>query len=340
VRGVRVGVVGGLLVAVLVGACGSSMNDAAMVRRAVERQLAAVANANGAVACGLANPAGQASLAKAVPGLTCERAISVVSHNLPFGLKAALRAAKIKNVDVSGENATVRYTVLASEQRDLTGSPVRESALMTLRKQQNGIWKVSSAPIDLCPQGSASGPLVASGLVPLPDRFGPPTDALVACVGQQPILGGELSHWLKIAEIGAKLSGTTRVNPPRTLLPGTTDFLLKARWYIAEASALHIVITSAEVSRGLQQDRRTTYPSKQEYKAFLKETGETVADIQYRVRVSLLAQRLQARFHIVGSAVASQRRLDHRLAATWKALTYCRPAYAVAADCGHMLGSR
>jgi hypothetical protein len=339
VRAARVGAVGGLLVAVLVGACGSSTNDAATVRRTVERQLAAVANTNGAVACGLATRTGQASLAKAVPGLTCERAISVVSHNLPFGLKAALRAAKIKNVNVSGENATVRYTVPASEQGDLTGSSVPASTLMTLRKQQNGIWKVSSAPIGLCPEESGSGPLVASRLVPLPDRYSPPTDALVACVGQQPILGGEVSHWLKIAEIGVKLSGTARVNPPRTLLPGTTDFLLKARWYIAEASALHIAITSAEVSRRLQQDRRTTYPSEQAYKAFLKETGETVADIEYRVRVSLLAERLQARFHIVGSGLAPQRRLDHRLAATWKALTYCRPAYAVAADCGHMLGS-
>ena len=67
------------------------------------------------------------------------RAISVVSHNLPFALKATLRAATIKNVDLSGEKATVRYTVRASEHGDLTGSSARQSALMTLSKQQNGI---------------------------------------------------------------------------------------------------------------------------------------------------------------------------------------------------------
>lgn len=312
-----------------------------MVRRALERQLAAVADGNGGAACALATPAGQASLAAAVPGSTCEHAISVLSANLPSKLKAALRSVQVKKVDVSGENAIVRYTVATGARANLRGFFAPGPAPTTLKKQPNGRWKISSAPSGLlCPPASGSGMPDASALISIADRYRPPPDALLACVGQQPILGGELSHWLQIAEIGSKLSGTASVNTPRSLMPGSMDFLIKARWYIAEASALHITVTGVDVRRRLEQDRRAQFSQERKYKAFLKEVGETVADIQFRVRVSLLAERLGARFHVTGTGLAPVQRLNHDVGATWKVLTYCRRAYTVAGDCGHPLGSR
>ncbi len=70
------------------------------------------------------------------------------------------------------------------------------------------------------------------------------------------------------------------------------DFLIRAYWYQAEALQQHIKITDAQVQKAFQQDKQQAYPTEAQFQAFLKQSGQTLQDIYFRVRVNLIYQKL------------------------------------------------
>jgi hypothetical protein len=66
-----------------------------------------------------------------------------------------------------------------------------------------------------------------------------------------------------------------------------------------------------------------------DFRAFLKQTGQTIGDIMFRVRVNLVYKRPIAKFG------GHQGTLDRAAAAKWQPRTYCRAVYAIKSDCGH-----
>jgi parvulin-like peptidyl-prolyl isomerase len=73
------------------------------------------------------------------------------------------------------------------------------------------------------------------------------------------------------------------------------DFLIKAYWYQATASKLHINLTNAQVQKAFQTEKKQEFPTSTAFTSFLKQTGQTMQDILFRVRVNEIYKKLLAR---------------------------------------------
>jgi foldase protein PrsA len=72
------------------------------------------------------------------------------------------------------------------------------------------------------------------------------------------------------------------------------SFLITAYWYQLEANRLHFHISSAQVASMFAAQRKQAFPNSSGYTAFLAETGQTQADLLFRVRVQALLKKLLA----------------------------------------------
>ena len=73
------------------------------------------------------------------------------------------------------------------------------------------------------------------------------------------------------------------------------DFLIKAYWYQADAHKLGIRITDAQVNKALTTAKKQQFSTSAQYQTFLKTSGQTTADILFRVRVNQIYSKLTAR---------------------------------------------
>jgi parvulin-like peptidyl-prolyl isomerase len=74
------------------------------------------------------------------------------------------------------------------------------------------------------------------------------------------------------------------------------SFLITSYWYQAQAAKLGIHVTQAEINKALASARRTQFPTAAAFSAFLTQTGQTLSDINYRLRVSQLYTKLIAHY--------------------------------------------
>jgi hypothetical protein len=112
----------------------------------------------------------------------------------------------------------------------------------------------------------------------------------------------------------------------RSLNAQVLDFLIKVRWYIDDAARLGISYTAAQVNATLASDRRRQFPTAAAYRAFLRKTGQTTADIRLRVLADLVFNALLARDHTLAA-------VDRQASALYRARTLCAPLYTMS-DCG------
>jgi foldase protein PrsA len=73
-------------------------------------------------------------------------------------------------------------------------------------------------------------------------------------------------------------------------------FLIEAYWYQADAHRLGISLSNAQIRKAFEVQKKANFPSKAAFTAYLKESGQTMADVLYRVRIEELQQRLLKRF--------------------------------------------
>jgi foldase protein PrsA len=74
------------------------------------------------------------------------------------------------------------------------------------------------------------------------------------------------------------------------------DFLIKAYWYQGDAHKLGITVTNAQVQQAFETAKKQEFPTAAQFNSFLKSTGQTLADIMYRVRVNQIFMKLESRF--------------------------------------------
>jgi foldase protein PrsA len=74
------------------------------------------------------------------------------------------------------------------------------------------------------------------------------------------------------------------------------DFLIKAYWYQADAHKLKIFVTDAQVQKAYQTAKKQEFPTDTQFQAFLKQTGQTLPDILFRVRINQIFMKLLARY--------------------------------------------
>jgi foldase protein PrsA len=73
------------------------------------------------------------------------------------------------------------------------------------------------------------------------------------------------------------------------------DFLIKAYWYQAEAHRLGINVTDAQVQKAFQTAKNQQFKTNAEFQTFLNQSGNTLEDILFRVRVNEVFKKLLAK---------------------------------------------
>jgi hypothetical protein len=146
VRSLSIRLLAAVAVSAALAACGGSSstnNDAAQVKQTVSRAFSALATGDGPTLCSLATPAGQKELASGLPHSTCAAVVKLVSEHLSPQQKAGLESVQVKNVVVSGNQATVSDADLTSAHGTLKGFINPKSPPTKLTKQSDGSWKLS-----------------------------------------------------------------------------------------------------------------------------------------------------------------------------------------------------
>ncbi len=183
-----------------------------------------------------------------------------------------------------------------------------------------------------CPP-QASPPSEQSSPSPSNPTLQPGAEQVIACIGSQSITGATFTHWLAVARRDERHLSTSQV------VTQVMGFLISGDWVIEESARLHIHVSEAEVRRKFNRIRKQQFPKRKEFEAFLKHSGETVADLMFRTRLDMLSTQIQRRVGGNGpSKSAARRALErfvHDFRARWTAQTYCEPAYAIP-DCGHV----
>ncbi len=204
----------------------------------------------------------------------------------------------------------------------------------------------AQAPTTACPPPTSTVPEVApatphpEGTLATPGPVEPASEQVVACVGPQSITGATFQHWAHVESKAEEASKHHQSRGNRVQL--VMGFLISSDWIIGEAQNRNIVVSEAEVRHRFDHLRSQQFPKRREFKKFLKRSGQTVADILLRVRLSILSERIQRSVQAgYRGARSRQHALEsfvHEFKADWTAQTYCAPAYAVQ-DCGHVQAS-
>lgn len=73
------------------------------------------------------------------------------------------------------------------------------------------------------------------------------------------------------------------------------QFLIESEWVEQEAEAQNVTVSESEVERSLEAQKKQFYSDDKAYKRFLASSGMTEEEILYRMRVSMLQQKLNAK---------------------------------------------
>jgi foldase protein PrsA len=84
------------------------------------------------------------------------------------------------------------------------------------------------------------------------------------------------------------------------------DFLIRAYWYQADAAKLHMKITDADVQKAFQSAKKQQFPTNAAFQTFLTQSGQTLQDILFRVRVNQIYMKLLAKHQTTVSAATIQ----------------------------------
>jgi parvulin-like peptidyl-prolyl isomerase len=88
----------------------------------------------------------------------------------------------------------------------------------------------------------------------------------------------------------------------RSLSSQVMDFLIKAYWYQALAAKLGVHVTDAEVQKAFNTAKQAQFPTATAFNTFLTQSGQTLQDILFRVRVNQIYMKLLAKHATTVSA--------------------------------------
>jgi hypothetical protein len=174
-------------------------------------------------------------------------------------------------------------------------------------------------------------------LAPIAHAQAPPLAAgEIARVAGAPVLKTDYDHWVPIAQASA---GDT-VDPAMDgdVRTQVVHLLISFKWIEGEAARHDITVKPGAVYTRYQREKRRSFPREADFQRFLQTSHQTVADLKARVRVDLLAERIQAK----AVARAETRRGRERLLARfvkrfsrrWRAQTVCGEGFVSENDCG------
>jgi hypothetical protein len=176
-----------------------------------------------------------------------------------------------------------------------------------------------------------TSPPSESATGPAPPAAAP--QQVVVCIGLEPISGATLEHWTAVAEKAEARAGRTAATRE------SMAFLISGDWVLDEARDLGVQVSELEVRHNFDHIRAQQFHTRREFRAFLRSSGQTVADLLFRTRLNLTSERIQRHFLSGHAGAKSKAEALARFVAgfkrKWKAQTYCAAAYAVG-DCGRV----
>ena len=84
------------------------------------------------------------------------------------------------------------------------------------------------------------------------------------------------------------------------------DFLIRSYWYQAQAAKEKVKVTDKQVQAAFQAAKQGQFPTEAQFQTFLSQTGQTLQDILYRVRVNQIYKALLAKQAPAVNAAAIQ----------------------------------
>jgi hypothetical protein len=193
----------------------------------------------------------------------------------------------------------------------------------------------AQTPAVVCPPPSTPSVGAPLSTAPSTGSLNPAPEQIVACVGAQSITGATFAHWADVA----RRSGGKHPLPAAAVKNEVMGFLVSSDWVLGEAADLNIDVSEAKVRHTFNRIRGKQFPKRREFKVFLRKSGQTVADLLFRVRLNLLSTGIQR--HVLAGhrgAKSRQRALGgfvHEFKLKWTAQTSCEPGYVIS-DCGHV----
>ncbi len=158
---------------------------------------------------------------------------------------------------------------------------------------------------------------------------GVPGDEVATVDGASDIKKSDYDHWLGVAAKSSGTPGAVAPDPPdfkaciaakRKALPApgkgqakTTDAQLKTQckqeakqlktqvmqllisyqWLQGEAADLGVKVTDAEVKKAFETQKQQSFPKDADYQKFLKQSGQSEADLRLNVKLGLLTKKIR-----------------------------------------------
>jgi hypothetical protein len=114
----------------------------------------------------------------------------------------------------------------------------------------------------------------------------------IARVADTPILKTEYDHWVPIAQ---KTSWSGDLPDESAVRPQVMQLLISFRWIEGEAARVGVEVKPGAVYTSYKRQKDISFPSEKAFQKFLETSGQTVADIKFRVRLDLLSNKLRDR---------------------------------------------
>jgi foldase protein PrsA len=148
--------------------------------------------------------------------------------------------------------------------------------------------------------------VLAAGLTACGDDSANVSSDAVANVNGKPITNEEFDHWLQVVArtqqqqdpaAGKKKKALKLPKPGspeyKQLAQQVMQFLISSRWIAGEAEDRDLAASDDEIKRSFERTRDQSFPSKKAYERFLKTSGQTQEDIDFRVRSDVLATKVR-----------------------------------------------
>ena len=142
----------------------------------------------------------------------------------------------------------------------------------------------------------------------------------VATVGEASIPKSDFEHWATAASTAQRSLSESKVRDQ------AMEFLISSEWLRQEAQRRGITATPEEVRAEFNRQRRQSFPKDSDYRKFLSTSGQTEDDFLYRVKLSVLTNKLQE------MAGQDNMALDAFVAGyekRYRAATWCATGYVI-----------
>jgi foldase protein PrsA len=161
---------------------------------------------------------------------------------------------------------------------DVPSSDVAKVGDTDISKTEFNHWLTAAAK----QQAQSTGATAATAAVPDPPSY----TKCIAAKQKTPVPKG-------VPKPDVKALKTQCTQEYTGLRDQTLQFLISSQWLQQEAAKRKITASTKEVQTTFQQQKKQSFPKEADYQKFLATSGQTETDLLYRVKLSVLTNKLQ-----------------------------------------------